>query len=65
VQGQLRKEYVSIEVETKCSHCNREIHFTIDSDMQFSVRESDANPLVFMPDVDWKNFTERNIIDSY
>jgi hypothetical protein len=33
--------------------------------MRVSVGETDANPLVFMPDIDWKNFTEQNIIDSY
>jgi hypothetical protein len=65
VQGQLRKEYVSIEVETKCSHCDRVMHLTIDSDMRVSVREQDAHPLVFMPDIDWNNFAERTIIDSY
>ena len=65
MQGQLRKEYVSIEVETKCKHCDHTMHFTIDSDMRVSVRESGANPLVFMPDIDWNNFAERTIIDSY
>jgi hypothetical protein len=65
VQGQLRKEYVSIEVETKCTHCNQELHFTLDSAMQFSVHDAKANPLVFMPDIDWDNFAERTIIDSY
>jgi len=65
VQGQLRKEYVSIEVETICQHCNQPMHFTIDSDMRFSIRETDADPFVFMPDMDWDNFTERTIIDSY
>jgi len=65
VQGQLRKEYVSIEVETKCSHCDQVMHITIDSDMRVSVHEPDVHPLVFMPDVDWNNFAERTIIDSY
>ena len=65
VQGQLRKEYVSIEVETKCKHCDQPLHFTIDSNMQVSVRESDAHPLVFMPDIDWNHFSEATIIDSY
>ncbi len=41
------------------------MHFTIGSDMRVSVREADAAPLVFMPDVDWSDFTERTIIDSY
>jgi len=65
VQGQLRKEYISVEVETTCKHCNQALHFVIDSEMQFSVRESDAAPLVFMPDIDWNNFAENTIIDSY
>jgi hypothetical protein len=65
VQGQLRKNYVSIEVETKCRHCDQALHLTIDRNMRVSVRESGAEPLVFMPDIDWKNFAEETIIDSY
>jgi hypothetical protein len=41
------------------------MHLTIDSDLRFSVRESGAAPLVFMPDIDWSHFSERTIIDSY
>jgi hypothetical protein len=41
------------------------MHINIDSDMQVSVREEQAVPLVFMPDMDWDNFAERTIIDSY
>jgi hypothetical protein len=65
VQGRLRNEFVSVEIETKCSHCNQEMQFTVDSNMRVSAREPDANPLVFMPDVDWEHFAERTIIDSY
>ena len=38
---------------------------TIDSDMKFSVCEDGAEPLVFMPHVDWETFAEPNIIDAY
>jgi len=65
VQGRLRKGYVSVEVETLCKHCKQALHFTLDSNMQVSVRETDAKPLVFMPDVDWQNFSEETIIDAY
>ncbi len=65
VQGQLRKEYVSAEIETQCKHCGQALHLTLDSSMQVSIRESGASPLVFMPDVDWARFAERTIIDSY
>jgi hypothetical protein len=65
VQGQLQKEYISVEVETNCKHCSQEMHFTIDSNVRVSAHEPDASPVVFMPDVDWENFAERTIIDSY
>jgi len=65
VQGQLRKKYISIEVETKCKHCDQVMRLTIDSKMKVSVCELDAKPLVFMPDIDWNNFAEKTIIDSY
>jgi len=38
---------------------------TIDSDMKFSVLDKGAEPLVFMPQVDWETFAEPNIIDAY
>ena len=38
---------------------------TLDSDMRVAVREEEAAPLVFMPDIDWNNFAERTIINSY
>jgi hypothetical protein len=65
VQGQLRNAHVSVEIETKCVHCDQIMHITVDSNMQVSVRENEATPLVFMPDVDWAKFAERTIIDSY
>jgi len=65
VQGHLRKEHTSVEVATHCLHCGQGLHLTIDSQMQVSVREPGAQPLVFLPYVDWKTFKEPNIIDSY
>ena len=37
----------------------------IDSEMEFSVSDKGAEPLVFMPQVDWETFAEPNIIDAY
>jgi len=65
VQGRLRREYLSIEVETQCAQSGRPLRFTIDSDMRVNGRESEAKPLVFMPDVDWNTFAEPTIIDAY
>jgi len=65
VQGQLRNEYLSVEIETRCRHCDQRVHLAVDSKMQVSVREDEATPLVFMPDIDWRSFAERTIIDAY
>ena len=65
MQGQLLNRFVSVEIETKCRHCDLVMHITADSGMDISVREEGAAPLMFSPDVDWDNFTERTIIDSY
>ena len=54
-----------MQLETRCEHCNLEMHLTIDSEMRVSIRESGADPLVFLPDIDWHSFSERTIIDSY
>jgi hypothetical protein len=37
----------------------------LDSDLNGSVQEADAEPLLFEPDVDWKNFAKPNIIGDY
>lgn len=65
VQGRLRDEQLSVTIETACGHCGRSMRITVGSDMQFSVHDEDASPLVFMPHVDWSTFAEPNIIDAY
>jgi hypothetical protein len=65
VQGHLRNQLISVDIETKCSHCGLPLHITVDSELRTSVREAGAVPLVFTPDVDWDNFAESTIIDSY
>jgi len=41
------------------------MRITVGSDMEFSVHDQDASPLVFLPQVDWRTFAEPNIIDAY
>jgi len=58
-------EYRSVVIKTKCSHCGQEMHIQADSDLNISMEDGDAKPLVFMPDMNWDSFTERTIIDAY
>ena len=65
VQGRLRGENLVVEIETRCAHCAQELHLTVDSGLNWSVKEPAAQPLLFEPEVDWQHFTEPNIIDAY
>ena len=67
VQGGLRGEPVSVEIETKCAHSGQTLGFTIDSDLRYQVHNADAGaqPLVFQPLIDWATFTDATIIDAF
>ena len=65
MQGQLQNKVIAVEIETMCKHCEQSLHILIDSSMRVSVREEDATPLVFMPELEWEKFAERTIIDAY
>jgi hypothetical protein len=65
VQGRLRKEPLTIVISSTCAQSGQPVHIKIDSDLRYSVEEELANPLVFEPEVDWQDFTEPNIINTY
>jgi hypothetical protein len=65
VQGQLRKEKLSFQLQTRCAHCNQPIHIDIDSELQYTVMEAKASPLVFAPHVDFDRLKDPSIIDAF
>ena len=65
MQGRLREEHLTVTIETVCAHSGRPTTIAIDSEMEFSVSDKGAEPLVFMPHVDWETFAEPNIIEAY
>ncbi len=66
MQGRLRHESLSVEIETVCAHCGQQLHITTDSELQrWSIQEEGATPFIFMPDIDWSHFTGATIIDAY
>lgn len=65
MQGRLRDEYLTVKIETQCSESHKPIHITLDSDLKVISQTNDAQPLVFLPDVDWANFSEATILDAY
>jgi hypothetical protein len=65
VQGRLRKESLSVTVDTVCAHCNHPIKIKIDSKMNYQVGQEGANLFVFRPQIDWDSFSEPNIIHAF
>jgi hypothetical protein len=65
VQGQLRKEPLSVVVTTECAHCAQPIHIELDSELKYRVVEAGAEPLVFSPQVDFDKLTDPSIIDAF
>jgi hypothetical protein len=65
VQGQLRREPLSIRVETSCGHCGQSLHLEIDSELHYRVDQVAAEPLIFAPSVDFDRLEDPSIIDAF
>ena len=52
-------------VETECAHCREAMHIEIDSQLNYRLRESGAEPLVFVPDINLHELDEPSIIDVF
>ncbi len=65
MQGQLRNEHLNFAITTECAHCARPIHIDMDSRLNYSVLEQNADPLVFAPMVDFDKLQDPSIIDAF
>jgi len=65
VQGHLRNEAITFSLQTECAHCGRKIEINIDSELNYSVADPDAAPLIFVPMVDFKKLKDPSIIDAF
>lgn len=65
MQGQLRQEALSIEIETSCAHCGEPIHIEMDSELRYRVLEEEADPFVYVPMVDFDELEDPSIIDAF
>ena len=65
VQGRLRDEEVAVSVVSECALSRRPMYMEIDRDMNCTCGDQDCSPVVFVPDVDFKNVKDPNIIDAF
>ena len=65
VQGHLRDQPVSVRIRTECAHCSQRLHIEVDSELRVRLSEVAADPLVFLPLVDFAKLKDPSIIDSF
>jgi hypothetical protein len=54
-----------VQVTTECGHCRQPLHMQIDSELHLRVQEEAAEPLVFVPLVDFNKLQDPSIIDAF
>ena len=65
VQGHLRPERVAITIQSECAHCAQPLRFEVDSDLDYRIAADAANPLIFIPMVDFAKLKDPHIIDAF
>lgn len=65
MQGQLRKETLTFTIQTECAHCGKEIQIEMDSELNYSLSDPNAKPLIFVPTVDFGKLEDPSIIDAF
>ena len=65
MQGRLRDEKLSFEIESECKYSQRTIRIGIDSELNYEVHEGSQEPMVYTPIVDFETLDEASIIDSF
>ena len=65
MQGQLRREKLAVHIDTECGHCHTPLHLDVDSDLNYSVQEAAAAPLLFVPLMNLRKLDDPSIIDAF
>jgi hypothetical protein len=64
VQGHLKRETLAVALRTECAHCARPLRIKVDSELKWGAEEG-ADPLVFIPEVNFEKLKAPNIIDDF
>jgi hypothetical protein len=65
VQGRLRNQPLSFEVESECACCGKPIRFSMRHDLSFTLGDPASDPLFFVPMVDFTRLKASSIIDDF
>jgi hypothetical protein len=65
VQGKLRGEPLSFEIESECACCEKPIRFTMAHDLSYRLSDGLSDPMFFVPLVDFTRLNAPSIIDRF
>ena len=65
MQGQLRDEPLDFLIESTCAQSGQPIQIEIDGQLEYHVRQEDADPILFVPLVDVDRLDDPSIIDVF
>ena len=62
---QLLEHLLSVTIHTECACCRQPLVIELDSDLKSNLPQQYANPLVFVPLVDFNALQDPSIIDAF
>ncbi len=65
VQGKLRNEALSFEIQTECQCCGQKITFSMQHDLNYVLGQPESRPMFFMPIVDFTRLKAPSIVDHF
>jgi hypothetical protein len=65
VQGRLRSEPLTFEINSECACCGRPIQFRMDHELRYALAEPDSDPMVFAPLVDFTKLRAPSIVNAF
>ncbi len=65
MQGRLRDEALSFEIDTECACCGKSIHITMEHDLDYTLGEPESKPMFYIPMVDFTKLKAPSIIDAF
>jgi hypothetical protein len=65
VQGRLRNQELSFSIETHCGLSQEPIRLEIDSKMNYQISTPGAQPVIYVPMVDFDKLKDASIIDGF
>ena len=65
VLGRVLGQSLRVDIRSMCGHSGRPLRLAVASDLTWRVITKGAQPLLFVPSVNWEGFRGPNIINDY